>query len=66
MNRVAERGVKALNPRTHKWQLVSKAAKYEVREDKRFIGSDGQEVVTGILLSNENLKAIAKEKGLII
>lgn len=56
METVAKRGVKALNPKTMKWQIINKDAKYEVVDDG----------VGATLKSNIDLKAEAEKKGLII
>jgi len=53
---IKERGFKGLNPRTNKFQIIDKNAKYEIVEDG--IGCT--------LKSDKDLRKIAKEKGLII
>ena len=65
MKRIAEEGVKALNPKTMRWQIVNKNAKYEIKEDYRI--PIGDEIKIGAtLLSNIDLRKEAEEKGLII
>jgi len=61
MEALAEQGVKGLNPDTHRWSVVSKAARYLVVKDKEL--PDGW---TAFLYCNENLRAIANERGLIL
>lgn len=58
MKIVAKRGVKVLNPRTMKYQTVSKTAKYSVVPDPEIHGG-------ATLYSNEDLKRIAEEKDLV-
>lgn len=56
MQKVANRGVRALNPRTMKWNVINKKAKYNV-------------VSSGVLtslFSDIDLCKEAKERGLII
>lgn len=55
MKMIAEKGFKAFNPKTHKFQIVDKNAKYEIRPDG--IGFS--------LFSDKDLRKIAEEKGLI-
>ena len=56
MESVAKRGVRGLNLKTHKWQVIDKTAKYEVMADG----------IGYFLTSDKDLKTIAKKKGLII
>ncbi|WP_279145954.1 MULTISPECIES: hypothetical protein [Clostridium] len=63
---VANRGVTGLNPKTIKWQIIDKTAKYNVREDETFKDDKGQSHICATLLSDINLKQIAEEKRLIL
>ena len=65
MQRIAQRGVRALNPTTMRWKAVSKTARYEAVETERFV-ADGVEHILGDLRCNEDLRQIAKERGLIL
>ena len=58
MKMISENGARGLNPKTHKFQIIDKYAKYQIRIDKSG--------VTGTLLSNKNLIKIAEQKGLIL
>lgn len=60
MKHYAEKGVRAINPKTHKWQIIDKNACYEIRENAYKWG------VGAVLLCDKDLRAIAKEKGLIL
>lgn len=55
MKTIKDKGFKALNPKTHKFQIVDKKAKYEIRPDG--IGFS--------LFSDKDLRKIAEEKELI-
>lgn len=67
MEVIAKRGVRVLNVKTWRWQVLSKTAQYKVVEIDRFIGSDGQEYVLANLMCNENLRQMAGgREGLII
>lgn len=55
MKTIAERGFRALNPKTHKWQVVDRKAKYKVLPDG----------IAYTLFSDKDLRKIADEKGLI-
>lgn len=66
MESIAKKGAKALNPKTMKWQVINQEAQYEVREDKTIYDDDGKPHICATLLSNMDLRAIAKEKGLTI
>lgn len=55
MKKIKEKGFRALNTKTHKFQIVDKNAKYEIRPNG--IGFS--------LFSNKDLLKIAEEKGLI-
>jgi len=66
MEMIASKGARGLNPKTMKWQVIDKTAQYEVREDKRFLDEEGNEHIMADLLSNLDLRTIAKEKGLIL
>ena len=59
MRRVAEHGARALNTKTHKWQVVDKTAKYLVVEDN--VGNGAAD-----LFSNLDLRKMAKDRGMII
>lgn len=56
MESVAKRGVRALNPRTMRYQLVDRRAKYLVTPDG----------IGATLCSNLDLRAIAAEQKLIL
>lgn len=55
MEMIKEKGFRALNPKTHKFQIVDKDAKYEIVKDG----------ILCYLKSNKDLIKIAEEKGLI-
>lgn len=55
MEMIKEKGFKALNPNTHKFQIVDKEAKYEIVKDG----------ILYFLKSDKDLIKIAKAKGLI-
>lgn len=57
MNAIAEKGARALNPESNKYQIIDKNAKYKILKDK-----------TGFyeLKSNKDLRKIAQENGLIM
>lgn len=55
MQMIKEKGFKALNPNTMKFQIVDKEASYEIVKDG----------ILAILKSDKNLIKIAEEKGLI-
>lgn len=55
MEMIKEKGFKALNPKTHKFQIVDKEAEYEIVKDG----------ILYFLKSNKDLIKIAEEKGLI-
>lgn len=66
MEMIAERGKTALNPETMKWQIIDSNAKYQIRVDKVIKDSEtGKDIECCTLLSNMDLRSIAKEKGLI-
>jgi hypothetical protein len=69
MKNIAERkqGAVALNPKTMRFQTVSKNAKYEVRTDKTIADEYNPADYTNCaeLWSDMDLVSIAKEKGLI-
>ena len=66
MQKIAQRGVRALNPATMRWRIVSRTAKYEAVETERFVADDGVEHVLGNLMCNEDLRHKAKEQSLIL
>ena len=57
MKAITEKGARALNPNSNKYQIIDKDAKYKILKDK-----------TGFyeLRSNKDLRKIAKENGLIM
>jgi hypothetical protein len=64
--KVAARGERMLNPKTHRWQLVSKTAKYFVEKDKEPVVSEEYGENWGAnLWSDEDLKEIGRTKGLV-
>lgn len=66
MQKIAQRGVRALNPATMRWKTVSKTARYEAVETERFVADNGVENVLGNLMCDEDLRQMAKERGLIL
>jgi hypothetical protein len=62
MERVANRGVLALNPKTHKWQHVNKNAVLKVVVTQTLETGE----ILADLVSDIDLRAEAKEKGLIL
>ena len=65
MEKLAAHGRKALNPKTHKWQIISKSAKYKVVEGESIQSEEYGLQRTANLYCNEDLVAIAKAKGLV-
>jgi len=68
MTACANHGVRALNPKTMRWQIVDKNVKYQVRIDKAI---EDEYSPTGFcnmatLLCDKDLKAIARGKGLLL
>ena len=59
MKKVAEKGVKGLNSKTMKWQIVDKGAIYSIRKPDK-----GKTL--SYLYSDKDLHNIAEQKGLII
>jgi len=57
MEKTMERGVVGLNPKTHRWQIVDKAAKYEIIHLKKTLYA---------LMSDKDLQGVARERGLIL
>lgn len=57
MKAIADKKVKGLNPKNHKYQIIDENAKYKILKDK-----------TGFyeLRSDKDLRKIANENGLII
>lgn len=55
MKKIADKGFRALNPKTHKWQVVDKKAKYEIKPNG----------ISFTLFSDKDLRKIAEDKGLI-
>lgn len=66
MEMIAKKGRTALNPKTMKWQIIDKDAKYQIRVDKVIKNSEtGEDIECCTLLSDKDLWKIAEEKGLI-
>jgi phage-related protein len=65
MELIASRGKKGLNPKTHKWQVIDKDARYEIANVQEFISDEGEPYTTAELYADRNLKEIAKAKSLI-
>ena len=66
MEMIAKKGRTALNPKTMKWQILDKDAKYQIRVDKVIKNSKtGEDIECCTLLSDKDLLKIAEEKGLI-
>jgi hypothetical protein len=65
MQIVAARFRTALNPKTHKWQLISKTAQYKVVETGQVESEEYGVQKLADLYCSEDLQAIAKAKGLI-
>lgn len=66
MEMIIAKGKVALNPKTMKWQIIDKNAKYQIRIDKVINDSEtGNKIECCTLLSNMDLCGIAKQKGLI-
>jgi hypothetical protein len=61
MEIIANRGATALNPRTHKWQIIDTSAEYEVRKTETKEPSSLYS-----LFSNLPLREIAEQKKLIL
>jgi hypothetical protein len=61
MKSIMSKGAKALNPITHRWQVIDKLAEYEV-------GKTNKDETSTLysLFSNKDLRSIAKQKSLII
>ena len=59
MKMIKEKGAKALNPKTMRFQLIDKEAKYDIR-------IDNGEIKSATLMSDRDLVKIAKTKGLIL
>ena len=57
MKKVAERGVRGLNSKTMRWQIVDKTAKYEVEKGIKCLS---------YLFSDKDIYKIAEQKQLII
>jgi phage-related protein len=66
MELIAKRGVKGLNPKTHKWQVVDKDAQYEVKEINHYVNDEGAPYACATLYADRNMREIAKGKGLIL
>lgn len=66
MEKIAARGVKGLNGSTMRYQVISKTAQYRVIKDFEGFGEEGRPYSTGELWCNEDLKEIARQKGLIL
>ena len=73
MLKIMEIGAKGLNPKTRKFQIIDKKARYKVRIDK-IIEADElhqkkygeKHIKLATLLSDKDLRKIAEEKGLIL
>mgnify|MGYP001565155193 CR=1 FL=1 len=59
MQMIKRRGAMALNPRTHKWQVVDRTAEYKAEKDP-------SSAIGWRLMSDKNIRKIAEEKGLIL
>ena len=59
MDRIAQRGAKALNTKTMRYQIVCKTAKYKVIKQEN---SD----ISYSLFSDVDIRKLAKQKGFII
>jgi hypothetical protein len=57
MEKISERGARALNPKTMKYQLIDKSAKYSVVKSGHVLYD---------LVADIDLRRIANEKGLIL
>lgn len=68
MQMMADHGAKALNPKTMRWQIIDKNAKYIVRIDKTISDDISPTGFTNMatLLCDKDLRSIAKQKGLIL
>jgi hypothetical protein len=67
MEMVAFRGVKGLNPDTHRWQVVSKTATYQVIKDFEVADEETDEKFwCASLFCDQDLRTIANGKSLII
>ena len=73
MQILKENGVKGLNPKTHKYQIIDKNAQYKIRIDKILKADaeyqkeyDEKYIKCATLLCNIDLIQIAKEKELIL
>ena len=61
MSSIANKKARALNPKTMKWQIIDKSAKYNVVKNGTDYCPD-----YASLFSNKDLHKIAERKGLII
>lgn len=73
MKMIADRGAKALNSKTHKFQVIDKNAQYKIRIDNVLEADNNyknkygvSKIVCATLLSNKNLRKLAKKKNFII
>lgn len=57
MKAIADKKVKGLNPKNHKYQIIDENAKYEIVKDENGFYE---------LKCNKDLRKIAKENGLIL
>ena len=60
-------GLKALNPKTMKWQIIDTNVDYQIRVDKTIPDTESETGFTDCvtLLCNKDLYQIAKDKGLL-
>lgn len=68
MEAIAQQGVKGLNPKTMKWEIIDKKAKYQVIEDSCDKCISKGECISkcATLYSDRDLRIFAKQKGLAI
>lgn len=66
MQKLAKKGLRALNPKTMRYQVIDKNAVYEARYHKTIKDTDGNDCVLGLLFCDVDLHKIAKVKGLIM
>lgn len=66
MQLVSKRGVKGLNRKTRKWQVIDKDAQYTIMNVQEFVSREGEPYTTAELYADRNLHEIAKVKGLIL
>ena len=73
MQMILKNGARGLNPKTNKYQIIDKEAKYKVRIDEIMKADEEYEKKYGekyiklaTLLCNKDLRKIAEKKGLIL